>query len=150
MSQALTTMKKPEKILLVLALVISLGSLWYGWSQSKDDSLGNIFKESNSYSLPLTYTIATVGTNPQLLLSRATSSRSYGSICSSELSTSTVWLYKQVTSTGVVVSQGNPIYPTSTSSGKLCAVYDSADPYTGTVWGIANTTTTVYIETLQR
>lgn len=136
-------MNKIEKILLVCVIVIGIavGGLYVG---RNNVSYGNIFSESNAYSGGVVYTSSTlIGGTPLQILPRATSSRTFAKICNELAATSTVFLYKQATSTGVVLNYGTPIYPTSTQLGLSCAIYDLNDPYTGAVWGLTNGSGTI-------
>ncbi len=120
-------------------------------------SLKTTYTKNSSYSsTTLSNGVAT------LIISKATSSRSYASVCfasSSQLNavTSTVWIYKQATSTGVVVNLGFPLYQainsvaatTIQNNPDSCKVFDVNDPYTNAVYAIANNTSTLLIETNQ-
>lgn len=134
--------------LIALAGAVVLFILYSAYSQ-ESKIVGNIFTDTDAYSgvQPITYTSSTLsGGVATLLVPRATSSRTYALV--SQLNgTSTVFIYKQTTSTGVVVDQGTPLFTSSTPSGSPFFRVDKNDPYTGEIWGVSNgTTTKVLIE----
>lgn len=113
-------------------------------------AVGNIFSNDNAYSTGVTYASSTLTNSvATLLIPRAASSRTYAEVCV-RASVGVIWIYKQATSTGVSVDQGHPLYASSTSSlypqYDGCVKYDADDPYTGQVWGITDTTSSVAIE----
>lgn len=147
-------MTKTEKILLfcVAIIGIAVGGLYLG---KTNVSSGNVFTHPNAYSSGVVYTSSTLlGGVPTSILPRATSSRTFAKICNDVSPTSTVFLYKQTTSTGVVLNYGTPIYPVAYSSStytpRNCAIYDWNDPYTGQVWGLTNGSGTIIsVESVQ-
>ena len=141
-------MNKLEKIAVIVSAILLVAIVFVGFQVlNKKASLGNIFVESNAYSGAATYTSSTLTNSLAVsLVPRATSSRHYAKVCQGSTSTAIVRLYKQATSTGVVINQGYPLHPSSTPNGNFCMSIDANDPYTGQIWGIAPTTTTVEIE----
>ncbi len=117
------------------------------YAPAKNVPLGSLFVDENAYSSGVSYTSSTMTTNiATSLLVRATSSRTFVKICNR--SANTVDIYKQSTSTGIVVGMGTPLHATSTT-GVDCVTYDSSDPYLGQVWGISAITSTLSIESKQ-
>lgn len=126
----------------ILGLTFGLGY----FLRPVQEQFGSFFVNENAYSSASYASSSMTNSIATSLLARATSSRTTAKIC--HVSGGTVFLYKQATSTGVVVSQGDPIYPFASST-KTCATYDVNDPYIGAVWGISGTTSTVSIESVQ-
>lgn len=132
--------------IIILAIAIVAGALII--SNGNQRNVGNIFTNPNAYSSGVSYTSSTLTNSvAKLLLPRATSSRTMAKICL--ISGNTTYLYKQATSTGVVVNQGDPIYLASSTASRTCATYDANDPYIGDVWSISDATSTVSIESKQ-
>jgi len=151
-------MTKTEKLIIALVVVLSavsiVGQIARRNPQALPPGVGSLFVQSNSYSTPPTYTSTTLTNDIATeLVARATSSRNIARICMREdnaSSTFPVYIWKQGTSTGVATSSGYPIYfNASTSNSQSCFTVDASDPYTGQIWGIAKTTTTLTIEVLQ-
>lgn len=134
-------------------------------NNQSNQNLGNLFVNENAYGDNNTiYSTTTLVRNvATLILSRATSTRNFAKICHlhttdalNAIPTSTVFLYKQSTSTGVNMYGGIPIYipiniaTTVNRIGTDCVSFNFEDPYIGEVWGIANATaTTLSIEANQ-
>ena len=143
-------MNKIEKTVIGLALVLSVISLVVRFPGKQ--VVGNIFVEENAYSSAVTYTSTTLTNDvATLLVSRATSSRTYAQVCYREDSANNVpiKIFKQATSTGIAITSGHPIYSSSTSAGQNCFRVDMNDPYTGQIWAISAATTSASIEVLQ-
>lgn len=134
----------------ILTLAIALSVFAIGLNLLKPPAVGNIFRESNSYSQALTYSTNTLNTGAEELVARATSSRTYCEICHSPTNSTLdpVFLFKQATSTGVAVNSGKAIFATSSIEGS-CMRLDTSDPYTGAIWGISTASTTVTIGCIQ-
>lgn len=131
---------KMNKTIIIISIITLIFIV--GLYSKNEGSLGNILVNENAYS-SASYTSSTITNSiATSVLSKATSSRTMAKICL--LTGGTTFLYKQATSTGVVVNQGDPIYATSTP--KSCAVYDDNDPYFGQVWAISDVTSTLVIE----
>ncbi|KKM64270.1 hypothetical protein LCGC14_1503110, partial [marine sediment metagenome] len=140
---------KIEKTVIGLALILSVISLIV--SIPGKQAVGNIFVEENAYSSAVIYTSSTLTNDTAtLLVSRATSSRTYAQICFREDSANNVpiKIFKQATSTGIATTSGHPIYASSTSM-RDCFRVDMNDPYTGQIWAISAATTSASIEVLQ-
>lgn len=142
---------KKENLLIVicLAILILVGGLFIG----KDSvNLRGIETSPNSYSSAPTYSTSTLTNNlATAIVPRATSSRVYAQVCN-YISSDILWIYKQATSTGVVISRGSPVFASSSTNYpqlQPCFRIDADDPYTGQIWGIINSTSTITIEYLQ-
>ena len=142
-------MNKLERVILALVVIISV--MAFGVQFSGKQAVGNIFVEENAYSSAVIYTSSTLTNDTAtLLVSRATSSRTYAQICFREDSANNVpiKIFKQATSTGIATTSGHPIYASSTSM-RDCFRVDMNDPYTGQIWAISAATTSASIEVLQ-
>ena len=135
--------------ILVISLLILIASVVI---KENVVSFGNINVNENAYSSAPVYSTSTLTNSvATLLLARATSSRTYAKICNPQGS-DIVWIYKQSTSTNVVVNRGTPIYSSSTTGYpqlNSCITFDDNDPYMGGVYGIVSATSTVTIESIQ-
>lgn len=147
-------MNKYEKLAIGAAIILAVASILVQFifrkAEPRSINIGSIFTEPHAYSTGATY-VSTQLTNSlaTLLISRATSSRTFCEVCQNSTSSAIVWLFKQGTSTGVAVNLGYPLYSSSTNFGLPCARYDADDPWTGQVWGIAGVTTTVTTSCVQ-
>ena len=118
------------------------------------ENLGNLNVNENAYSSASTYSTSTLtNSSATLLLSKATSSRTYAKICNPK-GADIAFIYKQATSTGVSINAGtgSPIFASSSTSYPqldACFNINSDDPYLGQVWGIVNATSTLTIESVQ-
>lgn len=140
-------MKKSEKLIVVLATVLSFAAFalqFAGIFGEEPKKAGNIVVDENAYSSSTVYTSSSLtGNLATLVVPKATSTRTYAQVCLSEAATSSVWVYKQGTSTGIVVGGGEAIYPSSSAASKPCLRVDANDPYYGEIWVITRPTGTV-------
>jgi len=140
-------MKKTAIIAIVISIIaIGFAGIALTKKTNDVDVVGNIFSEKNAYSGGITYSTSTLDAGVATsLVSRATTTRNYVEIC--HLTGGIIYLYKQATSTGIVVGMGKPLFASTTDTS--CARWDEYDPYTGQVWGIGSVTSTVSVETKQ-
>mgnify|MGYP001566753350 CR=1 FL=1 len=142
---------KKENLLIVigLAILLLIGGLFIGKGSV---NLRGIETNPNAYSSAPSYSTSTLTNNlATIIVPRATSSRVYAQVCN-YTSADILWVYKQATSTGVVIGRGSPAFSSSSANYpqfQPCFRVDSDDAYTGQIWGIINSTTTVTVEYLQ-
>ena len=135
-------MNKIEKLIIVVVLIVSLGSLGISWNRSP---LGGLSKQLNAYSGVSAYsTVSVTGNSAVEVLTRSVT-RSYARVCN--IGQGIVYIYKQNSNSGVVINQGHPLYSTTTTNGDNCITLGVNDPYTGALWAIADiATSTVAVE----
>ena len=130
----------------LVVAILAISGLYFRSGETQKN-FGNLNVNENAYSSGVTYSTSSISTNTATsLLVRATSSRTFAKVCNQ--GTSTVFIYKQSTSTGIITGMGTPLFATSSYQGS-CFTYDEIDPYLGQIWGTALNTSTVSVESLQ-
>ncbi len=125
-------------ILLVIILLIVLGVIF----RNNSNFGGGLNVLPTGYSSGSTNSSTTFGVSATSILARNVD-RQWAKICNDSLGI--VWIYETATATGVVVNMGTPI--ASSTAYEHCYTIDTNHPYTGQVYGIGSTTTTIkYIE----
>ena len=144
---------KKENIITILGaigFIIAIGVASYVAGQSSDNGLAGLESDPNGYSGAAEYSSSTlVADTATAVLARATSTRNFAEICHVS-GTSTVYLYKQATSTGVAVGMGHPIVPISEDAGNICKAFNIEDPYTGQIWAISEGIPKISVESKQK
>jgi hypothetical protein len=139
------------KKIIIGILIAMVGFMvgYFAFQENKPQIVGNILNNDNAYSVGGTYVTSTLTSGvATLLVPRATSSRTYAKVTVLG-DAARVFIYKQATSTGVVVNRGSIIFAsTTTQYPQFPAEFkvDSSDPYTNEIWGVSEATTSVAIE----
>ena len=141
-------------ILIAITLTISIIAIGFSalhyLRPEPQNPVGSLFVEENAYTEVATYSTNTLNSGAELVLSAATSTRTYCEICHSPTNNTLdpVFLFKQGSASGVVVNSGKAIFATS-SIESSCMRIDADDPYLGAVFAISSASTTVTIECVQ-
>ncbi len=141
---------------IIIGIIIAIVSFFIGYYSMPIERYiyGNLNVSENAYNDSVTYATSTLTNGvATLLVQKATSTRTYAKVCNPSGTDVLAWIYKQSTSTGVVINKGTPIFASSTTAYPqidVCMTIDEKDPYSGQVWGIVNSTTTLTIESVQQ
>jgi len=139
-------MNKIDKLIIIIALLVSFVSLGISWRSNDSSELGGLRRNPNAYSATSTYSsVSVTGETVVQILTVATTTRAYARICN--IGGGTVFVFKQPTDNGVVVRLGHPLYSTTTTNGDNCLTLGVNDPYLGALWAVSEiATSTVMVE----
>ena len=144
-------MKKENLLIVIIGLAIGILVGWFLIGKEQVNLRG-IETSPNAYSSAPSYSTSTLTNNlAPAIVPRATSSRVYAQVCN-YISSDILWVYKQATSTSVVIGRGSPVFASSSTQYpqfQPCFRVDANDAYTGQIWGIINSSTTITVEYLQ-